>query len=379
MRQSFRLGRVAGVDIGVNWSVLVIVVLLAFGLASSILPAAAPGFAPLAYAGWALAAALLFFVLLLAHELAHVLVARHYGVHAKRITLWLLGGVSELDGEAPTPKAELLIAGAGPLTSLVAGGVGVLLAFGASAVGLPTLVVVALSWLAGVNIILGVFNLLPGAPLDGGRVLRAIVWRVTGDRTRAQLAADRAGSIIGFALIGAGVVASLFRGGFSGLWLVLLGWFLIAAARAESTAVRLRAVLDGRSVRSIMSSEPVVAQASQTVQMFLSTVAAQSRHRSFPVLDLDGQPVGVVRRADLVRLAPTARGTVGLGQLARGAGAVTIVAPDDPAEAAVKGLTPASPLVPVMENGRLVGIVTPADVAHATDLPSRAPSTSEPG
>src|SRR5262245_45449787 len=123
MRQSFRLGRIAGVDVGVNWSVLVIVVFLAFGLATNVLPVAAPGFPALAYAGWAFVVALLFFVGLLAHELAHVVVARRYGVRAKRITLWLLGGVSELDGEPPTPRADLFVAGAGPLTSLLIGGV----------------------------------------------------------------------------------------------------------------------------------------------------------------------------------------------------------------------------------------------------------------
>lgn len=346
---------------------LVILVVLAVELWSGILPVAAPGFTQVAYVGWAILVSVLFFVFLLAHELAHVVVARHYGVRASRVTLWLLGGVSELDGEAPTPRAEFLIAGAGPLASLVIGGIGVGLAFGASAVGLPALIVVALSWLGGVSLLIGVFNLLPGAPLDGGRVLRAIIWRFTGNRTTSQIAADRAGTVLGFLIAAAGLAEILFLHSLGGLWLVLLGWFLVVAATTEGRAARLRAVLTGRTVRTIMSNSPEVGHDTQTVATFLSTVVAQSRHRSFPVLNLAGYPVGVVRRADLVRLEPMAQATIGLGQVTT-TGGLPVVGPDDPAEAAVRALTPASPLVPVMENGHLVGIVTRADVVHAMEL-----------
>ena len=222
MRQTVRLGRLAGVDIGVHWTVLVVVLLLALGLSTNVLPIAAPGFVTLAYVSWAFVVAVLFFACLLAHELAHVLVARRFGVKAKRVTLWLLGGVSELDSDPPTPKADLLVAGAGPLTSLVLGGIGTGAAFGAGALGLPRLVVVALSWLAGVNLIIGVFNLLPGAPLDGGRILRAILWRFRGDRLKAGVAADRAGAGLGLVLAGVGLVQILFTRELTGLWQRLL-------------------------------------------------------------------------------------------------------------------------------------------------------------
>ena len=368
MRQTVRLGRLAGVDIGVHWTVLVVVLLLALGLSTNVLPIAAPGFVTLAYVSWAFVVAVLFFACLLAHELAHVLVARRFGVKAKRVTLWLLGGVSELDSDPPTPKADLLVAGAGPLTSLVLGGIGTGAAFGAGALGLPRLVVVALSWLAGVNLIIGVFNLLPGAPLDGGRILRAILWRFRGDRLKAGVAADRAGAGLGLVLAGVGLVQILFTRELTGLWLVLLGWFLITAANAESTATRLQAALAGRRVRDVMSTEPVSGYAGQSVDSFVTGVIAHSRHHVFPVLGLDGRPVGLVGRTALLRLPEEARSATSLGEVARSGGELPVVGPDDPAEAAVRALNPMRPLVPVVDGAQLVGVVTAADVAHAAEL-----------
>src|SRR5690606_35761152 len=182
----------------------------------------------------------------LGHELAHALTARRYGVEARRITLWLLGGVSELDTDAPTPRAEFLIAAAGPAASLVFGGVAAVGTLLAGFAGASPLIVVALTWLAGVNVLLAVFNLLPGAPLDGGRIVRAVMWRLRGDKDRAQIAANRAGVVVGILLAALGGLQILFLNNFGGLWLALIGWFLISAARAETTGVRLRRALDGR-------------------------------------------------------------------------------------------------------------------------------------
>src|SRR5512139_1938422 len=182
MRQTVRLGRFAGIPVGVHWSVFVIMLLLVQGLAVAILPAGAAGQAAVVYWGVAVVVAVLFLAALLAHELAHALVARHYGVRVRAITLWLLGGVAELDGEAPHARGDLLIALAGPLVSLASAGLFAAAAAFASAWGAGSLAVTALAWLAVVNAILGLFNLLPGAPLDGGRVLAATLWWVRGDR-----------------------------------------------------------------------------------------------------------------------------------------------------------------------------------------------------
>jgi Zn-dependent protease len=365
MRQSLRLGRIGGIAIGVHWSVLVITALLAFGLATSVLPGAAPGWSGEAYVLAAVVVTMLFFACLLAHELAHALVAGRFGVAVPRITLWLLGGVSELEDEPRTPGAALLIAAAGPVTSLVLGGMSAGGAMIADALRAPTMVVTCLVWLSGINLILGVFNLLPGAPLDGGRVLHAVLWRIRKDRVAAQVAADRAGVVVGLLLAGLGLVDLLFVGDMSGLWLVLVAWFLISAANAETAQVRIRAALDGHVVADLMATEPVAGYDGQTVDVFVAKVAASSRHRVFPVIDLDRQVVGIVHLADLVDVPAGIRGSRRIGQLVRPA---TLVTPTDPAIEAAKALGPLHPLIPVVEGGRLVGVVSLGDLNRAVEL-----------
>lgn len=205
MRASFRLGRIAGVPVGVNWSVLVIFVLIAWALSASLFPRSYPGHSTFAYVVAGLAAAVVFFLGLLAHEVAHAVIAKRNGIEVDSITLWLFGGVSELKGEAKDPGAELRIAGIGPLVSLVIGVFfGVIAALVALAGG-RGLLVGALSWLAGINVLLAIFNVLPAAPLDGGRLLHAVVWRATGDRTKASIVAARAGWGLGIILIVIGI------------------------------------------------------------------------------------------------------------------------------------------------------------------------------
>jgi Zn-dependent protease/CBS domain-containing protein len=363
VRQSFRFGRFAGIDLGVHWSVVVIAVLLAFGLADSVLPATARGYTTGSYVAAGLILSVAFLVCLLGHELAHALLARHYGIGVPRITLWLLGGVSELDGEPPTPGAEFVIAAAGPGASLVIGGTAAVVA---AATGAAGLVGVCLVWLAGVNLILGVFNLLPGAPLDGGRVLHAALWRLRGDRVRAQIAADRAGVVVGLILATIGLVEILFADNLSGLWLVLLAWFLISAANADRADTRMHSALDGLHVRDIMATDPVCGYDGQTVDQFVDTVAAGARHRAFPVIDLDRAVVGVVHLADLLRVPPEERGARRLRAVVRPA--TVVLSPDLPAADAVAALSAWSPLAPVATDGRLIGTVSAEDVRRAIDL-----------
>jgi Zn-dependent protease len=363
VRQSFRFGRLAGIDLGVHWSVVVIAALLAFGVADGVLPATAPGYTTASYVAAGLILAVSFFLCLLAHELAHALLARHYKIAVPRITLWLLGGVSELDGEAPTPGAELVIAAAGPVTSLVIGGASLV---AAAAVGVGGLVGVCLAWLAGVNLILGVFNLLPGAPLDGGRVLHAALWKVRGDRLRAQIAADRAGVVLGLILATIGLVEILFFREFSGLWLLLLAWFLISAANAERMDASVHSALDGIYVRDIMTLDPVCGYDGQTIDNFIDAVASDARHRVFAVIDLDRAVVGVVHLADLRRVPPDDRTFRRLRTVARPA--AVVLSPDQPAADAVGALSAWNPLAPVAADGHLVGTVSAEDVQRAIDL-----------
>jgi len=379
MRQSVRLGRVAGIDIGANWSALVIAALLGYLLAANVLPMGAPGQSGLAYALVAVVVAALFLAGLLGHELAHALVARHHGVGVRRITLWLLGGVSELESEPSSARAEFQIAIAGPAASLVFAAVAGVGAVAAAAAGAGALIVVGLSWLTAVNVLLAVFNLLPGAPLDGGRVVRAAVWKLRGDRDRAQVAAGRAGVVVGIVLGALGLLQVFLLGTFTGLWLVLIGWFLVSAANAETAGVRLQRALEGRSVRDIMTADPVYGREDQTVDAFVADTAARHPHTMYPVVDSDRRLVGVVRLADLARVPESGRAQVPLRDVVTPTTELPDIAATEPASTAARNLSPATPLLPVTEDHRLVGVVSAGDVAHAMALASLGQSTIRNG
>ena len=251
MGQSFSLGRISGIRIGVNWSVLLIVALLAYGLAAGQFPADAPQRPEAEYVVAAIVTAVAYMASLLAHELAHSLVARRNGVQVEGITLWLLGGVSRLQGEIPVPGAEVRVAGVGPLTSLVLGGVFSLVAWGLDSSGTGGVAVAALAWLGGINILLAVFNVIPAAPLDGGRLLQAVLWAITKDRLKAAMWAARSGQVFGWALFVIGGYLVLARRDYSWIWFIILGWFLTSAATAENQQAvvqsRLRTMACGRS------------------------------------------------------------------------------------------------------------------------------------
>ncbi len=369
MTPTLRFGRIAGIPVGMHWSALVIVVLVAQAVALSVLPIAVPGQPGWAYWAVGVGVSVLFVAGLLAHELAHAMVARHNRMKVERITLWALGGVAELGDEPPSPKVDLAVAVAGPLTS----GVVAAVAFGAALLGgwlsAPAVLVAGLSWLALMNLLLAVFNLLPGAPLDGGRVLRAVLWWRSGDRTRAAAAASRSGGVLGMLLIGAGVVELFATGTFSGLWLALVGWFLFSAAGTERRVGESRDKLARVRVRDVMSAEPAVVPGWFTVADFADT-AHLSRQRTFPVVDLDGQVSGVVTLARLATVPPADRHDVRVRDVAEPLAHIGVVSPDatlaDLVSRPVRGLREGG--VPVMDSGHVVGLLTAEDVARAVEL-----------
>ena len=209
LRAAVPLGTVGGIPVRVNWSAAVIFALIAFGLAGWDFPAVNPHQALLTYVLAGVLTTAVYLASLLAHELAHSLVARHYGLTVKSITLWLLGGVSELGGDVPRPSAEAWIAGVGPLTSLLLGGIFIGLA-ALAGTGHPArasiagVIFTALAYLGVSNVVLAVFNVIPAAPLDGGRLLRAVVWWRTGDKVKATVWASRSGQVFGWICIAGG-------------------------------------------------------------------------------------------------------------------------------------------------------------------------------
>lgn len=255
MHTARRLGTIAGIDVRVHWSLLIVAALLTYTLSADLLPAAVPGIAGPSALVLGVTGAALFLGSILAHELAHSLVAQRNDIGVRRITLWLLGGLAELEEEPRSAGAEFRIAAAGPAMSFA-----LAVAMGGAAwlVDLATTpLAVVLGWLAFVNVILAVFNLLPAAPLDGGRILRAGLWRVSGNRWTSMAAAARAGQVFGAALATVGAL-QILNGWGNGLWTILLAWFVWGAARSERAHARaqMRAERMRDAVR--VGSGPVV-------------------------------------------------------------------------------------------------------------------------
>ena len=366
MRQDVPLGRVAGIQVGANWTVAVILVLTAWLLAGSVLPGAAPHLPAAVY--WAVggAAAALYLASLLAHELSHALVARHNGLTVRGITLWMLGGITELQGQPPDAGADLRIAVAGPAVSTAAAGLFAGIAEAVRYAGGPAVITAGLVWLAAMNGLLAVFNMLPGAPLDGGRVLRAVLWRHYHDRRRADVAAARAGQVLGAGIIGLGVAGLLLGAAWGGVWLMLIGWFLISAASAERGAATAASALDGVQVADVMTPDPQVAPGWFTVGDFIDRVAARSRQEAFPVVDWAGTLAGVVVTGLLARIPPARRADLRLDQVALAVPPPYLAAPTDPAAPLLARRPLAGKvLAVVLTDGRIAGMVTLSDLRQA--------------
>jgi Zn-dependent protease/CBS domain-containing protein len=378
MGQSFSLGRISGIRIGVNWSVLVIVALLAYGLAVGQFPAAAPRRPVAEYVAAAVVTAVAYMGSLLAHELAHSLVARRNGLQVEGITLWLLGGVSRLQGEVADPGAEVRIAGVGPLVSLLLGGAFLLVAWLVHAAGVRGVLVAALAWLGGINVLLAVFNVIPAAPLDGGRLLRAVLWRITGDRLKATEWSARSGQVFGWALVVIGVYLVLVRRNYSWLWFILLGWFLISAATAESRQAELQSRLRTVPVWQIMTPDPVTVPASATVAQFLTDYLPRHRHSAFPVVN-GGQTTGLVTVHRASQVPASEQGNTTLGDVACPLADVARATPDEPAADVLPRLNECSDRRALVFTGdHLAGIISPTDISRALERLSRTPGRSGP-
>lgn len=366
MRATLRLGRVRGIELGANWSVLVIGALLAFGLSGGVVDGVL----------WAVVVptVLLFLGSLLAHELGHSLVAQHAGMRVRGITLWMLGGVAQLEGRMPSAGAEFRIAAAGPAVSYLLAGVFFGLWTMGDVLGAPPLVGQAFEWLAFVNVVLGTFNLIPAAPLDGGRILASAVWGVTGDRTRAEIVATRVGQGFGGLLVAAGVLGPFVGVPFVSLWTALMGLFVYRTATAELAHARLEGVLGDRTVGDVMTRDPETVRGWMTVQAYADELTTTpARHRALPVLGWDGSILGVVTLDRLARVPMAQRASIRVQDVALPMTMVGTAAPDEPlvATAARFGLGQLG-LVLVFEAGRLAGIVTTTDLRR-TD-PRMAPA-----
>ncbi len=361
---NIRLGRIGGVEVRVNWSLLVIFALIVWSLADGVFPSQNPGLSDGLHLAMAIVAAVLFFASLLLHELGHSWVARREGLEIDGITLWLFGGVSEFKTRFPSAGAEFRIAIAGPLVSLGLGVVFVLIALA----GLPSAVDGVAAWLGYINLTLLVFNLIPALPLDGGRVLRAALWRRRGDLAWATRIATEIGRGFGYLFIALGIAMFIFQGSFSGAWLAFIGWFLLQAATAEARYIATEAALKGLRVRDLMVRNPVTVEGDHTVGQFMDEVARSRRFTTYPVVDGD-RPIGLLAFGSVAAIPRTEWDS----RLVRDAmiplDQVPLLSED---ETAIEALAALSPLTSnrglVVENGHLAGLLSITDLTRALEV-----------
>jgi Zn-dependent protease/CBS domain-containing protein len=363
---SLSLGRIAGIRVGVHWSLLVVFALIVWSLASAVFPDQNPGLSDGAYLAMAVVAALAFFASILLHELGHAIEAQREGMEIDGITLWLFGGVAQFRGQFPSAGAEFRIAAAGPLVSLVLGVVFVALA---RITGLPDAVDGVLFWLGSINLMLLVFNLLPALPLDGGRILRSILWAARDDFRWATRVAAGLGRAFGYGFIGLGIALLVFASAFSGAWLAFLGWFLLGAASAEARWIAVRDALDDLRVRDLMASEPVTVSPRLSLGDFMDEVVSPQRYTTYPVVE-NGRAVGLLpfRRVAEVPRREWDGHTVSDSMLARAD--VPVLRPDDRLIDVLAQLSehPVGRAL-VVENGRLAGLLSISDLARALETP----------
>jgi Zn-dependent protease/predicted transcriptional regulator len=365
VRDSVTIGRFAGISVGVNWSWLIVFALIAWTLATSIFPSTNPGLGDGAYVAMALVAALLFFTSLLLHEYGHALQARRDGMEIEGITLWLFGGVAKFKGMFPSAGAEFRIAVAGPLVSL---GLGVLFLAIPMLVGLPASVDGVVFWLGSINVALLVFNLLPALPLDGGRILRSLLWHVRGEFGSATRLAAGIGRGFGYLFVAAGVALLVFASPVTGIWLAFVGWFLLQAAGAEDRYVAAREALGGLRVRDVMARDPVTTPAGITLGRFLDDVAWSRPYTTYPVTE-NGHVVGLLpfRRVAEVPRSEWDRRTVRDCMIPREN--VPVVEEDDELVHAAGELAEHEvSRALVLADGRLAGLLSVTDVARALEM-----------
>jgi Zn-dependent protease/predicted transcriptional regulator len=300
MKAQIKLGRIFGVEIGLHYSWFIIALLITFSLAGQF-QENNPGWSDGLRWGVSIVTAVLFFAAIVVHELSHAIVAKLRGLPVRSITLFALGGVAQIEKEAADAKTEFWMGIIGPITSFVIGVVclAITVALGWTPPEFPQRPLPAmLMWLGVINIGLAIFNMIPGFPLDGGRVLRGIIWWITGNAKRATTIAARVGQFIAFAMIVYGVL-QFFRGtGFNGLWMAFIGWFLLSASRESYAQMVISEGLRGLRVGDVMSRDLPVVDAHSNLQTFAEEHLTRTGRR-FWVVTLNGQPEGIITPTEI--------------------------------------------------------------------------------
>jgi Zn-dependent protease/CBS domain-containing protein len=393
-----RVGRISNIEIAIDASWVFIVVLMTWSLAASF-SHWHPGWGYAVSIGVAFVAALLFFASVVVHELAHSLVARRFGVPVRRIVLFLFGGVSNIEREPPSPKAEFLTAVVGPLTSILLGVV--LLALGSLAIGAPSAMVAdparrmadlgpgetIVMWLGPINILVGVFNLIPGFPLDGGRILRSILWGATHDLHVATRWASGVGQAVGWGFVFLGIamafgaqVPFFGRGLGAGLWLAFIGWFLSSAAAQTWRQLLLHELLDGIPVARLMRPLRQALSPDANLETVVNDWLLGGDERAFPVVDAAGRLVGLTTLSDVRAVPRDRRPATRVADAMTPAERLVTTSPrEDLGEALEKLSRTDVSQLPALEDGRLVGMLLRSDVGRWIELHARPPARKYAG
>jgi Zn-dependent protease len=381
MKSNIKLGKIAGIEIGLHYSWFIIAALIAFSLGERF-HQANPGWSSGRVWFAALLTAVLFFVTLLLHELSHSLVAQARGLKVKSITLFALGGVSQIEGDAPDAKTEFWVAFAGPLASLIIGlgCIALAAALGWHPPGEPrTAVTAVLVWLGYINVGLGIFNLIPGFPLDGGRVFRAIVWAITKDADRSTRIAARVGQVVAFLFIVYGIWRFFGGAGFDGLWLAFIGWFLMDAAQSSYAQVEVTAAFRGMPVSEVMSHDCAIVDRGISLQEFVDTYVWRTGQRCFGVEDR-GRFVGLITLRDVGAIPRDRWNSTTVREAMRPLEGLHTVTPDTQVLDALKIMTNNDVnQLPVVANGTLQGIVSRSHLMQLLQAHSELSAAHYPG
>lgn len=370
MTSSLKLGRIAGVEIGIHWSWLVIFALFVWSLADVVFPDTNPGLSDGAYLTMAVVAVPLFFGSLLLHELGHATRASREGMEIAGITLWLFGGVAQFRGMFPSAGAEFRIAIAGPIVSLL---IGALALTAALLIPLPAAVDGVVFWLGYINLVLLVFNMIPALPLDGGRVLRSALWARKGDFLAATRTAAAIGQGFGRLLIALGVVAMLFGGAIGGLWFVFIGWFLLAAAEAERRSAETHRALTGIEVGDVMVRKPVSVDPGMPLDKFMRDCFFPHRHVAYPVIE-GSHPVGLISFRSVLELPEEAWAGRRVGDVMVPLERLPALDPRTPLESAVELLAGSeSNRGLVLVDDQLAGLLSITDATRVIEARNERP------
>ncbi len=366
MPGSIRIGSIRGIPLFISPTWLIVFVLFLWSFAASYYPATYPGWTTQAYYAAGLITTVLFFASIIVHEVGHALIAERFGIHTRRITLLPIGGLAEIEREPEKPAQEFAVAIAGPLTSLLLGALFLGLSIALRPISVPFGGVTV--YLGGANILLALFNLVPGFPMDGGRVLRAVVWGLTKSYTRGTRVAAGIGSLIAYGFIVVGIML-VFNGMIAnGIILAFIGWFVLTSAQASVQQLTIQHELAGITVAQVMTREIPTVQVGETLtQVVNATFLAQNTRAA--AVQLAGRFVGIVTLRDVMRTARDRWDWTDVEAVMVPETQLIVVHPDDPVLDAVERMGQGDVnQLPVVDDGHLVGVLSRSDVLRFMQL-----------